>query len=182
MNGIMTIPNMLTALRIVLVPALITFLLDGNFRAALTVFLVAGVSDALDGFIARRFNQQSRLGSFLDPLADKLLVVTSSLVLAAIGQLPWWLALVIVGRDLVIVAGAVAYYGRTGTLEMDPSIASKTNTFVQISLILVVLAHGAGMEFLGVVLKPLFVLALAMALVSGGDYMVVWGRRAFRKS
>jgi len=172
------LPNALTLLRIVLVPALVVFLLQRRFEAALGVFLIAGVSDALDGFIARRFDLCTRLGAILDPLADKLLIVLSCLVLAWIGHIPWWLAVVIVARDLVIVAGAGAYYLRAGHLEMAPSIYSKANTCVQIVLVLVVIAHGARVLPVDPLLVPLFVLALATALVSGGHYVVVWGQRA----
>ncbi|RNC71354.1 MAG: CDP-diacylglycerol--glycerol-3-phosphate 3-phosphatidyltransferase [Desulfuromonadales bacterium] len=176
---ILTVPNVLTMLRIVLVPALILFILSGRHGAALGVFLTAGVTDALDGFIARRFNQTSRLGSFLDPLADKLLVVSSAIVLAWVGLMPRWLAMVMAGRDILILAGAGLFYLRTKQLEMDPSILSKINTFVQIALILAVLAHGAGSDFLGGILKPFFVLALVTALVSGGHYVVAWGMKAY---
>lgn len=171
------LPNLLTILRIVLIPVLVALLLHGRYAAALQVFLVAGVSDALDGFIARRFNLCSRLGSLLDPLADKLLVVASALVLARLGLLPWWLALVVIGRDLVIVGGAVAYYRRTGGIEMAPSVLGKVNTFVQIVLVLAILVHRAGLAGLGALLSPLYAVTLALALVSGGEYVLVWGRK-----
>jgi len=175
---LLNVPNTLTILRMLLVPGIVFALLRESYGIALVIFLFAGASDGLDGFIARRFNLYTPLGALLDPLADKLLVVSSALVLGWLGRIPWWLAATIVGRDLVIVAGAIAYYKRAGHLEMEPSMLSKLNTFLQISLILVVLADGAG--FIGAArwLPMLFVVTLVTALVSGGHYVVVWSKKA----
>lgn len=174
----MNIPNTLTVLRMLLVPGLIWLLLKEAYGAALWVFVVAGVSDGLDGFIAKKFNQCTRLGSVLDPLADKLLVVSSVVVLAWVGRLPLWLVLLIVARDLVIVGGAVAFYLRAGQVEMDPSFLSKLNTFVQLCLIFTVLAQAAGMVRLAGVLPLLFGLTGLTTFLSGAHYGVVWSRRA----
>ncbi|HEY5973663.1 MAG TPA: CDP-alcohol phosphatidyltransferase family protein [Geobacteraceae bacterium] len=178
----MNIPNALTLLRILLVPALVVYLGRAEYGIALCLLLLAGVSDILDGFIARRWNLCTRLGSFLDPLADKLLIACSYLVLAGTGRLHLWLAAVVIGRDLVIVSGAAAFQRRTGILEMDPSVASKLNTFVQISLVLAVIADGAGLLTTGHWLPALFLVTLATTIVSGGQYVVVWGRRAWGAS
>jgi cardiolipin synthase len=172
------IPNILTIARILLVPVIVSALLAGNYPLALAIFLVAGVTDALDGFIARRFNMCTRLGAMLDPLADKLLVVPTTLVLAATGRLPWWLALTVVARDLLILGGAAAFYARTGNLEMEPSIASKVNTCVQITLIVLILADSSGVISLGHLLVRGYYLALLTAVVSGLHYLVVWGGKA----
>jgi len=174
----LNVPNTLTILRMLLVPGIVVALLRESYGAALGIFLFAGASDGLDGFIARRFNQCTPLGALLDPLADKLLVVSSALVLGWLGRIPWWLAAAIIGRDLVIVAGAVAYYRRAGHLEMEPSMLSKLNTFLQISLILIVLADGAALIGVAQWLPMLFVVTLVTALVSGGHYVVVWSKKA----
>ena len=174
---LLNVPNTLTIMRMLLVPGIIFALLRESYGIALGIFLFAGASDGLDGFIARRFNLCTPLGALLDPLADKLLVVSSALVLGWLGRIPWWLATTIIGRDLVIVTGAIAYYKRAGHLEMEPSLLGKLNTFLQIFLILVVLADGAGI--IGAVrwLPMLFFVTLVMALVSGGHYVAVWSRK-----
>lgn len=174
----LNVPNTLTLLRMLLVPVIVFTLLQRNYGTALVIFLIAGASDGLDGFIARHFNLCTPLGALLDPLADKLLVVSSALVLGWLGIIPWWLAAAIVGRDLIIVAGAGAYYLRAGRLEMEPSLLSKANTFLQIGLILVVLANGAGIIAAANWLPALFAATLATALVSGGHYVVVWSGKA----
>jgi cardiolipin synthase len=180
----MNIPNTITMMRIMLVPFLAYLLLHGAYGAAIWVFLMAGISDVLDGFIARRFNLRTRLGAVLDPLADKMLVIVSVLTLAWLGLLPWWLALVIAGRDLLIVGGAVAYYLSAGSVEMEPTIPSKLNTGVQILLILVILGQAAGGVRSSGWLPVLYGVVLFTTVISGGHYVVVWGRRAaaLRKS
>lgn len=174
----MNIPNAITLLRILLVPALACLLLNGAFGAAFWLFLAAGGSDLLDGFIAKRFNLCTRLGSILDPLADKLLVVTSVVILARLGRLPWWLAWTIVARDLIIIAGALAFHLRFGKVEMAPSIPSKVNTFAQLSLIFLVLGQASEMVQIARWLPLLFGLAFLSTTVSGVHYVVVWGRKA----
>ena len=172
------IPNIITLARILLVPLLIVLLLRGNYAGALWVFLAAGISDALDGFIAKRFNLCTRLGSLLDPLADKILLLSSVIVLARAGHLPVWLALTVIIRDVIIVGGAGAYYFRSGRLEMEPSVPSKLNTFVQICLIFLLIAQLAGLAQVSGLLPLLFGLTFVTALVSGAHYVVVWGRKA----
>jgi cardiolipin synthase (CMP-forming) len=172
------IPNAITLLRILLVPLLIRLLILGDYRGAIWIFLIAGISDALDGFIARRFDMCTRLGSFLDPLADKLLLVSSVVILARSGNLPLWLAVTIVSRDVIIVVGAGAYYLRSGSLEMAPSLPGKINTFIQICLVFSLIVHLSGTVPIAGLIPPLCILAFMTALVSGGHYVVVWGRKA----
>jgi cardiolipin synthase len=174
---VLNIPNTITILRLLLVPVLALLLLRGSFGAAIWVLLGAGISDALDGFIARRFNQLTYLGSVLDPLADKCLITVTVLTLSWVGLLPWWLTAVIVLRDLVIVGGAVAYYIRAGGIEMSPTIPSKVNTLVQTCLIFLVLVIATGMVQAAGWLPALFGLALFTTLFSGVHYIVLWGRR-----
>lgn len=174
----MNLPNLLTILRIMLVPAILAEIARGGFATAFGLFLAAGATDFLDGFIARRFGLATRLGAILDPLADKVLIVSSVLLLAWIGRLPWWLALAVIGRDFVILAGAGAWYRKAGRLPMEPSWPSKTNTGVLVLLVGLVIAHGARLFPVAFALPSLFLLALATTLFSGLHYVAVWGRRA----
>src|SRR3990172_3317644 len=135
------VPNLITLGRIGLVPVLILALHAGESALALVVFLVAGVSDALDGFIAKRFHLESRLGAILDPAADKLLLVTAYVMLAMIGDIPFWLMLAVVFRDLFIVGGYLVYTSMFGPVRMRPSLLSKLNTFLQLALVLVILGR-----------------------------------------
>jgi cardiolipin synthase len=173
----MNIPNTITILRIMVVPVLVYLLLQGEYCASIWVLLGAGLSDALDGFIARRFNLCTDLGAVLDPLADKILIIASVLALAWGRLLPWWLAFVIAARDLIIIGGATAYYRRAGRLEMSPSIPSKLNTFVQICMVFLILGIASGMVKTAGWLPALFGCALFTTVFSGMHYIVVWGQK-----
>lgn len=173
----MNIPNLITILRMLLVPVVAYLLWHGAYRPAVWLFLLAGVSDAIDGFIARRFNLITPLGGVLDPLADKLLVVATVLLLAWQGLLPWWLATVIIARDIFIIGGVGACWLRAGRMEMAPSIPSKVNTFVQVCLIYLVLGHAAAYLDIAPWLPVLFGAALATTVLSGGHYVMIWWRR-----
>lgn len=168
----------ITLLRFLLAPLLVWVLVQGNHTAALGIFFLGSLSDALDGFIARRFNQCTTLGALLDPLADKLLVACGILTLLWEGHFPLWLAGFILLRDLVIMSGALAYRRTTGRLEIQPLPLSKLNTAVQFTLVLVILASADGYQHLQFTLQPLIWLTLATTLASGIQYIWVWARRA----
>lgn len=174
----MNLPNIITIFRILLVPAMIYALLRQNYSWAVAIFLVASISDALDGYIARRFNLHTRLGAILDPLADKLLVAAVVILLTWLGWLPYWLTAAILLRDLVIVSGALAYHKLIGPVEVKPSYLSKFNTAAQFILIVLVLAEAARWLALGPVLTAGFVLIFASTVLSGLDYVWRWSRRA----
>lgn len=174
----MNVPNLLTMLRILLVPAIVRLLAQGAFAPAMWLFLACGLTDVLDGFIARRFRLTTHLGAILDPLADKLLILAPVVVLAWSGLLPYWLAFAIVLRDLVIVGGAGCWYRKTGRLDMEPSRPGKINTFVQVVLVFLVMGHAAGLFRIAPLLPVLFAISLGATLVSGIHYVVVWGARA----
>lgn len=176
----MNIPNTITVLRIMVVPVLVYLLLHGEYRTAIWVLLGASLSDGLDGFIARRFNLCTDLGAVLDPLADKILIIASVLALAWGRLLPWWLAVVIAARDLIIIGGATAYYRRAGQIKMNPSIPSKLNTFVQVCMVFLILGTAAGMVNASGWLPVLFGCTLLTTVFSGLHYIVVWGRKAKR--
>jgi cardiolipin synthase len=153
-------------------------LMRGSYGATAWLFLVAGITDALDGFIARRFNQMTHLGSILDPVADKILILTTVIILMYLGKVPWWVAAAIVVRDMIIIGGAITWYLKTHRFEMDPSMLSKVNTFLQIGLVYLMIAQLAGLLQLDSWLPSLFLLVLASTLGSGIHYVFVWGRRA----
>jgi cardiolipin synthase len=178
----LNIPNLLTLLRIVLVPVPAWLLLRHAYATALAVFLAAGMSDALDGFLARRWNQFTPLGAMLDPIADKLLTLTCVGLLAWQSLLPLWLALALIARDLVIVAGAAAYHRLAGGLEMAPTLLGKIHTSIIFGMFALVLANAAAVVATPDQMRPLFGLALLVTLASGLNYMWVWGRKAARLS
>jgi len=175
------IPNIITALRFLLVPPVVILLLQERFTAALIVFGVAGLSDGLDGFLARRFDWRSRLGGIMDPLADKLLVVSSFVTLGWLGLIPAWLVLLVILRDLVIIAGATFYHMRIEQFDAEPSVASKLNTAAQVLLVLAVL-YSSGIQALPVMLMDVLLYGvLVTTLWSGFDYVWTWGRRAMQR-
>lgn len=177
------IPNIITILRIGLVIPVVMALLQKNFLLAVLLYTVAGLSDALDGYLAKRYDCVSRLGSILDPLADKMLLVGTYVALALLGLLPVWLVFVVVGRDIVILAGALAYHLLIGEYELSPTVISKINTFSQILLGLVIVLAAAGLYALPVrVIDWLVYLVLATTIVSGVDYIWTWAARALRAS
>jgi len=172
------IPNLITVVRILLVVPVAWALLEQQYLLALVLFFVAGVSDGLDGFLAKQFDWTSRLGAILDPLADKALLVTCYAALAWVGLLPVWLLVLVVLRDLVIVAGAVIYNFRIERLEADPTLISKLNTVLQILLVLLVITQQLSDWFAPVWLTVLIYAVTVSVLWSGLDYVITWGRRA----
>ncbi len=161
-----------------LVPLVVYLLVRDQREAALWLFAIAGLSDAVDGFVARRFNQRTRLGAILDPLADKLLIVATALALAWLGLLPAWLAAIIVGRDLVILAGALSYHYLIGPYEMAPSLPGKVCTFSQVVLVVGVLMHAAGYIDVGDMLRPASIVVAVISVSSGAHYVWVWSHKA----
>lgn len=175
------IPNIITAFRFLLVAPVVVLLLQGRFAAALVVFGVAGFSDALDGFLAKHYGWQSRLGGLMDPLADKLLLVSSFITLGWLGWIPLWLVALVILRDLVIVAGAIFYHMRIEQLEAEPTMVSKLNTAAQIFLVLAVMFSLGVQTIPALWIDILLYSVLATTLWSGFDYIWIWGRRAWHK-
>ncbi|MGB8329830.1 MAG: CDP-alcohol phosphatidyltransferase family protein [Polyangiales bacterium] len=136
------IPNMICVARIVLVAPIVWSLLQGRYGLALSLILIAGASDALDGYLARRFEWRTRLGGLLDPAADKLLMFAAFVTLAWIGLSPTWLTAVVVGRDLVIIGGTIVYQLYVEPVRGEPTRASKLNTVFQILFVLLAINHG----------------------------------------
>ena len=176
------LPNILTVFRFLLVPPVVMLMLKDEFMPALVLFAVAGFSDALDGFLARRYHWTSRIGGLMDPLADKLLMVSSYLTLGWLGLIPLWLVGLVILRDLVIVTGAIIYNARIEHIEAEPSIVSKLNTLAQILLVLSVLFNQAFVELPAWWIDLLAYSVLVTIVWSGAGYVWTWGRRAWQRS
>lgn len=175
------LPNVLSVTRMVLVVPVVWALATHRYELALVLFAVAGVSDALDGGLAKSRGWSSRLGSFLDPAADKLLVLGSYTALAVDGQVPWWLIGLLFGRDIVIVSGAAAYRWQRGPFEIQPALTSKVATGLLIGVGLALVVEGLH-PWLGRDGHTAVIVLLAVALgISGLDYVFTWGARALRE-
>ncbi|MCU7923294.1 MAG: CDP-alcohol phosphatidyltransferase family protein [Candidatus Thiodiazotropha sp. (ex Dulcina madagascariensis)] len=175
------IPNLISVLRILLTIPIVWLLFEHEFSYALILFAVAGFSDGLDGFLAKRFTWQSHLGGMLDPLADKALLMSSFLVLGGLGLIPIWLVILVIFRDLTIMGGALYYHFSVEEVDADPSLISKLNTLLQILLVLLVVTDAGPYP-----LPPLLLLALTWAtgfttLVSGAAYVWIWTIKARNK-
>jgi len=175
------IPNILTVIRFLLVPPVVYYMLKHEFGPALVLFAAAGFSDALDGFLARRYHWSSRVGALMDPLADKLLMVSSFLTLGWLGLLPYWLVGLVILRDVVIVIGAIIYNARIEQVEADPSIVSKLNTLAQILLVLSVMFSNSIQALPQLWIDALIYSVLITIVWSGLGYVWTWGRRAWSR-
>lgn len=174
------IPNALTFVRILLIAPFARALLVQEYRLALLIFAVASVTDGLDGFLARHFNWRSRFGAVADPLADKALLVTAYLVLTYTSVLPLWLFVLVLGRDILIVLGALVYHYCIGRFDMEPSVLGKLNTLVQVVVILGIIVILAGLPVQPMWLDAGIWLVAASAALSGGHYIMIWSARAWR--
>lgn len=176
----MTIPNFITIFRFLLVPAVIWALVSDDVGWALVCFVVAGVSDAVDGFIARHFNQRSELGAYLDPMADKILLVSVFVVLGFMGELPLWLVIAAVSRDALIVAAVLLSTIMANPVAMKPLFVSKANTATQIVLVITVLAELALDAAFGPLRQGLVLLSGLLTVASAAAYLVQWLRHMGR--
>lgn len=177
----LTVPTIITLLRMFLVPFVAMAILYHHYGAALVIFLVSGISDLLDGLLARTLKQKTKLGALLDPMADKLLLSTSFILLTLSAAhlavtIPLWLTLVVFGRDVIIVVSAVAIALTTGFTNFDPSFYGKASTALQISCVLIVL----DLNFFGqnpFWVNYLFYLTFALTTFSGIHYIYVFTKR-----
>lgn len=174
------IPNLLTIMRILLVIPFAMSVYSAQYMQALVLFFVAGLSDGVDGFLARQFNWKSRFGAIADPLADKLLLVTAYLMLALTDQIPMWLLYLVIGRDILILAGALGYHFFISHYDIKPSWLGKTCTMLQIVYVLLVMMSLADLPMpLWTVSNGLWLIGL-ITLLSGVHYYLVWGIKAYR--
>lgn len=175
------LPNLISILRILLVAPVVWSLLQGAYTTALILFLIAGLSDGLDGYLARRYQWITRLGGFLDPLGDKLLMVCGYLTLGWIGALPFWLVGTVIARDVIIVLGTLAYRWLIANVAAQPLLISKLNTGLQIVLVLTVILSLAGWLELPLLANALMYLVFITTVMSGTSYVVLWGYRAWQQ-
>jgi cardiolipin synthase (CMP-forming) len=166
----MNLPNLLTILRILLIPVFINLLIYGFHGWALIVFLAAGLTDSLDGLIARIANQRTRLGTYLDPMADKLLLTTSFLTLSILQVIPVWSAVIVVSRDLILILGALILHLTQAHQEISPTLLGKSTTAVQLVYIMLVLLI-AVFEGSTVSLFPILIVTIGLTILSGLHYI-----------
>ncbi|MBF0435958.1 MAG: CDP-diacylglycerol--glycerol-3-phosphate 3-phosphatidyltransferase [Magnetococcales bacterium] len=173
----MNIPNFLSFVRIFSVPVFIWMVLNHHHSWGLILFITAAFTDALDGYLAKRLNQITEIGKFLDPIADKVLLISSFVTLTVNGLIPLWITLIVVTRDMVIIIGAVVFQVLTGSLKIEPLNISKINTLLQILFIIIVL-------FGDLFAQPSWVFNVILAMVtvttilSGFSYIFIWTRKA----
>lgn len=181
MNSILTVPNLLTFMRMALIPVFAILLVYGEFGWALFVFVVAGLSDGVDGFVARRFNQQSELGTILDPIADKLLMITAFVILTLPAiysapaprhlPVPFWVTAAVIGRDVLIIVVAAAIFVMTSFRGFKPSSLGKASTVVQIFAVGFILIAAIFPSLRGFYLPTVYTVTFAFALFSGIHYI-----------
>lgn len=175
------LPNVLTLVRLVLIlPFALTFW-GQAYAWALALFVLAGVSDVVDGWLARRFGWTSRFGAIVDPIADKCLVLAALALLCWQAALPLWFFVLALARDLLIVAGAYAYHRRYGPYQMQPTWLSKANTGLLLLLVSLHLAVIAGWALAPAWLTGLLLLTTCSLFISGADYVRIWGQRSLAK-
>ena len=175
MYQILRLPNAITVARLALAPVMILLLKEQDYRAALIVFVLAGVSDALDGFIAKHYNQTTRLGAILDPVADKTLLVSVYVMMTVLDAIPFWLMVVVAFRDLLIIGGYVVYTSLVGAVQMRPSALSKLNTLMQITLAVAVLLKLSNLLPVDAWVNALIYVVLITTVASGLHYLWMWG-------
>jgi len=164
------IPNILTLIRILLVPLFVIYLMKDLFFSALIIFAIAGLSDGLDGFIARYFNQRTELGAYLDPIADKLLIISAFVSLAVMKIIPGWLAVIVISRDVLILLGIAIFSITDITFDIKPSFISKCTTVIQLTTVVFVLLNPA-VSGTGMIKYFLYWLTAGLSILSGFHYI-----------
>ncbi|UCE31600.1 MAG: CDP-alcohol phosphatidyltransferase family protein [Burkholderiales bacterium] len=177
---LVNLPNAITVLRALLIPVIVYALATQRYGLGLALFVVQAVSDLADGVIARRWNLRTRFGAIADPVADKLTMLSVTLMLAGDGLVPGWLAAMVIARDVLIVFGAVAYHFLVHELEMAPSWLSKVNTGFEFIVLAAVLADAALLFEAEPWLPTAFVVVGVTIALSGAQYAWEWGLRAVR--
>ncbi len=177
---VVLLPNLISLGRLVLVPAIVLMIVEGSYGWAFFVFALAGIGDAVDGFIARQFDARSRLGALLDPAADKALLVSIFLSLSFIGEIPAWLTIFVVSRDVLIVGAVLLAWMVEKPIEVRPPVISKANTAAQILLAATVLCDLAFAIDLAWVRRVLVVTVAILTIGSAAAYLVGWVRHMAR--
>ena len=174
----MNLPNLISLSRLLCVPLIVWLMVSDAWAAAFVVFVLAGLSDAVDGFLAKRFNMTTLIGTYLDPIADKTLLVSIYLALGFRDLVPHWLVILVVSRDLLIVGGALMLFVLNHGVRIAPTYISKINTALQIAFAALVIARFA--FDLPELAEPIALLAFAVGastVISGGGYLIAWARR-----
>jgi cardiolipin synthase len=180
-SRIITVPNLLTLVRMALIPVFVSLLFYQKFLLALGVFVIAGITDGLDGLLARRFHQQSPLGRILDPIADKMMLVTSFVVLSMRGvyptplpkhlPIPFWVTITVISRDVFILVGAAAINMVSGFRAFRPSLPGKVSTVVQIFAVAIVILAAQTRVGTGYYLPTIYLSVFTLTLFSGLHYV-----------
>lgn len=174
------LPNLITMARMLLTIPIVWLLYRGDYWPALVLLAIAGLSDALDGYLVRRYGWVTRLGAWLDPAADKILMLGIYLSVTLSGLLPLWLLVLVVGRDLWLSLGSLAYRHWVGPLHIEPLVISKINTFFQILLVLGAILKVGILQLDPIWVQVLILIVTFTTVTSGLAYTVVWGYRAWK--
>jgi cardiolipin synthase (CMP-forming) len=178
LSQVLTAPNQLTLLRMIFVPFVVIHLVEGRYLWALVVFVIAGFSDGLDGLLARKLHQQTLLGQYLDPIADKLLLSTMFLVLSILHNIPWKFTVLVFSRDISILAASAVLFAIAGLRDFRPSIFGKANTFSQISAVFFVLVFAVHPSRWIWIARTLFLRAtFIFTIVSALHYVILVQQR-----
>jgi cardiolipin synthase (CMP-forming) len=178
LSQILSAPNQLTLVRLAFLPFVIIKIVEGEFGWALVLFMLAGLSDGLDGLLARRLHQQTLLGQYLDPIADKLLLSTTFLVLSVVHQIPWKFTVLVFSRDICILLVSGVLYAIAGLRDFRPSIFGKANTFAQLAAVVFVMFHEVHrVRWVSVGEETFLRATFAFTLISGLHYVYLVGRR-----
>lgn len=169
----MTIPNIITMIRILLTPLFVIYLINDQLLTGLVILVICGVSDGLDGLIARVFKQKSKLGSYLDPLADKIILMSAFIALSIRGFLPSWLSVAVISRDMLIMIGVVILYLADVDLNIKPAISSKITTCFQFLTVIAVLAREYLLNYQDYYLY-LYYVTIFFTIVSFLQYLYQW--------
>lgn len=177
-SQILSAPNQLTLARLVFLPFILIKLLDNHYRGALILFFLAGVSDGLDGLLARRLGQQTLLGQYLDPIADKMLLSTVFLVLSIVRKIPWKFTVLVFSRDICILLVSAVLYTIAGLRDFRPSIFGKANTLAQLAaVVFVMLFEVMHAKWVGVARLGFLRATFALTIISGLHYVYLVGQR-----
>lgn len=176
------LPNLLTTLRLLLAVPVCLLIFRHEYLAVLWLAALAGFTDLIDGWLARKLGAQSTYGATLDPLSDKALLITAFVALTIVGAIPVVITIVVVLRDIIIVTGALCYRWLIGRYQMAPTFWGKANTLSQLVFMLMVIGQKVHPMFSPELLQFATLMVLALAFISGGNYVVVWSRKALEAS
>jgi cardiolipin synthase len=178
LSQLLTAPNQLTLLRMMFLPFIVIKLVEGHYSLALILFVLAGLSDGLDGLLARTLKQQTMLGQYLDPIADKLLLSTMFLVLSILHKIPWRFTVVVFSRDISILFASAVLYAIAGLRDFRPSIFGKANTFAQVAAVFfVLLLEVNGSRWVAIARLSFLRATFIFTILSGIHYVLVVGQR-----